>query len=107
MAVKPITPDEVAWAKAEAIPDVVLEVFNRLIVANFANGQASFTLDEAVAALAAATGSSRSEMVKKGWLDVEPIYEESGWKVTFDRPGYNETYPATFTFKRRRDGKDR
>ncbi len=32
------------------------------------------------------------------WLNVEELYRAQGWTVTYDKPGYNESYPATFTF---------
>ena len=34
------------------------------------------------------------------YLDVEELYRQEGWLVTHDKPGYDETYPATFTFER-------
>ncbi len=37
------------------------------------------------------------------WLDVEDVYREAGWVVEYDKPGYCESYEATFTFKK--DGK--
>lgn len=29
-------------------------------------------------------------------------YQAAGWKITYDKPGHNETYNATFTFAKRR-----
>jgi len=37
------------------------------------------------------------------WLDVEPIFEDCGWKVEYDKPGFNENYPATFKFTPKRE----
>lgn len=30
---------------------------------------------------------------------VKLVYEQYGWSVEYDRPGYNETYSTSFTFK--------
>jgi hypothetical protein len=43
----------------------------------------------------------QSEVYAKGWLNFEAIYEEAGWKVVYDKPGYNETYDANFTFTKK------
>jgi hypothetical protein len=50
----------------------------------------------------AAKGLNRNEIFKKGWLDVEEIYGKAGWKVEYDKPGYNEDYAAHFIFTNRR-----
>ena len=42
----------------------------------------------------------RKEIYDKNWLDVEDVYESAGWKVEYDKPGYNENYEPTFTFSR-------
>jgi hypothetical protein len=44
------------------------------------------------------TGWPSHLIFEKGLLDVETVYERAGWKVTYDKPAYNETYPATFRF---------
>jgi hypothetical protein len=46
-------------------------------------------------------GVSRQEVFDNQWLDIEDIYREAGWKVSYDKPAYNETYKAYFTFSRR------
>lgn len=38
-------------------------------------------------------------MLDREHLDVEDVYRAAGWEVTYDKPGYNETYDATFTFR--------
>lgn len=100
MAVKPITPREVASLKQVLIPDAVIEAFNEMIAANFNGGYSSFT-QEAVVKLIVKKGISRNDLFSNNWLDVEPIYEKSGWKVEYDKPGYNESYEPTFSFKKK------
>ena len=31
--------------------------------------------------------------------DIEDIFREAGWKVTYDKPAYNESYDAYFKFE--------
>jgi len=44
-------------------------------------------------------GLNRAEIFDKGWLNVEEVYRAAGWAVEYDKPGFNESYSATFTFK--------
>lgn len=45
---------------------------------------------------------TRQDIFDKGWLNFEYAYEAVGWKVEYDKPGYNEDYPASFTFTEKR-----
>ena len=101
--VKPIKPGEVAKKKINDFPDAVFEAFNELIAENFGGSSAHFEQAEAEK-LMVAKGLGRTDIYKKGWMDIEDVYEKAGWEVDYDSPGYNESYPATFTFtaKRRR-----
>lgn len=98
-AVQPIRPDQVTEAKLHQVPDVVLEVFNDLIAERGA-GKSVFKVyqDEIVARLEA-RDLKRRDIFASHWLDVEPIYRDAGWKVTYDKPGYNETGRAYFEFR--------
>lgn len=96
---KPLTPNEARGLKPNIIPPEVYEAFNELIVLNLdGRGVSVFKLDEVFRRLRE-KGVDTKEAVKMRWLDVEPFYREAGWKVTYDNPGWNETYPATFRFE--------
>jgi hypothetical protein len=97
--VSPVRPDEVAKEKEKTFPDAVLESFNQLIIQKFSGGRATISQDDIVA-LMVEKGLDRTEIFKRGWLDVERVYQAAGWEVEYDKPGFNESYPATFTFKR-------
>lgn len=99
MNCKPITPQEIAEQKGKVIPSEVFESFNELIVKRYCNGKAIMAQDEVVSLiLAKRPNNTRSEIFNEGWLDVESVYEGAGWTVDYDKPGYNESYPAVFTF---------
>jgi hypothetical protein len=41
---------------------------------------------------------TRAFIFSKGYLNFEELYEAQGWKVVYDKPAYNESYKANFTF---------
>lgn len=113
MSVKPIGPEDVARAKTQTFPDEVIEAFNELIAAGYTGGRSAVRQEDAVnlimdkmdAKNTPPIGSGhrkhlRNEIFAKGWLNVEEIYRAQGWKVVYDKPGFNESYPATFEFSR-------
>ena len=99
--VQPITPGDVAREQSKNIPNAVIEVFNQLIAQDYVDGSATVKQDDVVAMLVA-KGLDLQEIFDKGWLNIEKVYQSAGWKVTYDKPGYNEDYPATFEFERSR-----
>ncbi len=110
---KPIAPEEVIGLKKTIIPNFVIESFNELIAKNFLNNQSHIKQKDVVALIIQKYQSSitegqinhetiRQRIFHEKWLDVENIYEAEGWKVNYDRPSYNETYEASFTFTAKR-----
>jgi len=95
---RPITPNEVVEAKIAAVPDAVFEVFNDLIAKAWNGRSATVFQKDVVDTLEMDYAFARDDIYDNHWLDVEPAYIEAGWKVEYDSPGYNETYPATFKF---------
>jgi hypothetical protein len=47
-------------------------------------------------------GSTRQQVFDNNWLDVEDIFRKAGWKVNYEKPAYNESYPASFKFQQQR-----
>jgi len=111
--IKPITPREVIGKKTELIPDAVLLAFNETIARTYHNGVATFTQDEIILLIIQKfeqevnkglgaedwIKQSRQQVFDNHWLDVEGIYRKAGWIVEYDKPAYNESYPATCTFR--------
>ena len=101
--IRAITPSEARATKV--IPEFVLETVNELIVKKLGKSNSvSFTQEELINALFSKKGipstntSFRQRIFENHWLDFESIYEEAGWRVVYDRPGYNENYEASFKF---------
>jgi len=104
---KPIRPEDVANQKVNVIPEEVFDAFNRLIIQKFRNGRAYIKQDEVISLIVGnppkeiqnySRGDAESYIYKHRWLDVEDAYREVGWKVTYDKPGYCESYTASFEF---------
>ena len=100
MAAKPITPKDVVILKKSLIPDEAVESFNELIAENYLNGYSEFTQKKVVARMVK-KGLSEKDIFANGWLDLEDVYRKAGWKVEYDKPGFNESYEATFSFSRK------
>jgi len=96
----PISPGQVVAAKEQQIPEEVFQVVNDLIVEKWSNGSATILQRDIVSRLRAIDGFEDIDFADKGWLDFEPVYRKKGWVVTYDKPGYNETYPASFQFRK-------
>lgn len=95
MSVKPIRPDEIVEGKQNSLPDSVLETFNALISENW-DGHSSRILQRDV--VDRIKRKMDTDHFKTSWLDVESIYRKAGWDVEYDKPGFNESYDASFTF---------
>lgn len=105
---KAISPKDVAKIKASSFPDWVFEAFNELIAKKYTCGQATIYQDDVIDLILQKANKgvfddegrlNRSQIFKLGYLNVEEVYREQGWKVTYDKPAYNETYKASFEFK--------
>lgn len=101
--VKPLSPKEVAGEKLKSFPNEVLESFNELIIRNAGGGSEQIVVcQQEVIALMVNKGLNRNQIFKNGWLDIEDLYRKAGWKVEYDKPGYNEDYLPYFIFSRPR-----
>lgn len=111
MPVKPISPKEARIKKQAAIPDFVIEAFNKLIVENMSVSGTATIQQDAVMDLIMAHSKletplapeafTRQDVYSRRWLDVEDLYRKQGWNVKYDKPGYNESYNAFFEFSSR------
>lgn len=104
MAAQPIKPSQVIKKKKDSIPDFVIESFNELIVKHFNGSYSTIQQDEVLSVILSKMpeGSTRQNVFDNNWLDVEDIFRKAGWQVNYDKPAYNESYPATFKFDPKR-----
>lgn len=94
----PMSPAELMERQTQQIPDEVYIAFNALISQRIMNGRATVLQNEVMSVLER-QGMNRREVFKNHWLDVEESYREKGWKVEYDKPGYNESGEAYFVFR--------
>lgn len=99
--VKPISPDEVVIQKEKEFPDVVIEVVNRLLKEKWDGNQAILMQADIVGGILGNSEYAKNEIFEKRLLDFEDIYRKQGWKVTYDRPAYCESYDPYFLFERK------
>lgn len=105
--VKPITPDEILDAKEASIPDEMFEAINELIVKNWNGSESRFRQNDIIELFLSKIGenniqANREKIFDNHWLDFEDIYRKLGWKIYYDKPAYNEDYPATFEFSKKK-----
>lgn len=95
---KALSPQEVEVLREQGhtIPPLVLEAVNELILTKPSN---YFTLKLSAVkhAISDKMGIPTTE-IQQHWLDFEPVYRAAGWKVYYDKPGYNEDYEGFYQF---------
>ena len=99
-----ITPQQAKSTRINAVPTAVIEAFNELIVESLSGNSSTVKQKDAVDRIKSKLNQvlgneyTTQQICDRGWLNVEDIYRLAGWRVTYDKPGYNETYDATFEF---------
>lgn len=107
--INPITPKDITAEKSKHIPDFVINSFNKLIALNYCDGYSKVyqkdLIDEIIKQSKVnvenddAIKQLKRAVYDNGWLNVEKVYENAGWKVDYDKPAYNEDYDTSFIFK--------
>ena len=94
--IEPISPDDVV----KAVPEFVIDAFNQLIQEKWRGGKATIELKEVKQRISKLGELGNPNLVNNDWLDVEPLYEAKGWKVTFSRPCLDESFLPYYSFKK-------
>ena len=97
--IKPITPQEAREKEGSYIPQFVIESFNEAIIQNLRGKESTVIQKDVVAVIKEKMKGLKIKDFNSDWLNVEPLYKKEGWEVTYDKPGYNESYDASFCFK--------
>lgn len=98
--IEPIKPSDVDIR----IPDFVIEIVNEFIKKEW-DGERSRILqtdivNEIVARYPGMGDITSQTVYKTHWLDFEDLYRQVGWKVKYDKPGFNEFYEPFFIFEK-------
>lgn len=104
---KPISPIEAKGKKIETIEPEIIEATNELIIERLSGRRAEVLQKDIVARYKVVCKRkskrplSEDVLYKKHQLDIEDVFRQAGWSVTYDKPGYNESYDASFIFKQK------
>lgn len=97
--IRPLSPGDARKEHRRGIPDEVLTVVNEHL-ARGGGKCVTIVQKQLVEEITARFPSlTREALFKNGWLDIEGTYEAAGWSVTYDKPGYCETYDASWQFE--------
>jgi hypothetical protein len=99
---EPITPAQARELHGASIPDAVIKAVNELLVARFGVSLSALVLDlgdVVTAAIAIDPSLTAEALYKNHWLDIEPTFRRAGWKVRFEKPGFNESGSQCFIFE--------
>jgi hypothetical protein len=96
---KPLRPEEIAARKLEQLDEGVIDTFNDLITAHFDGTSSKFSQEDVIdGLLSRGVIAYREDAFGRHLLDVEHIYRAHGWRVVYEKPGFNEHGDAFFTF---------
>ena len=98
--IKPITPDEIEDAKLKTIPESIIGIINDLVAVSWDGNSSEIKQSDLIDAVCKKSKLSRSQVIGTGWLEFEAIYRKIGWKVVYDKPGYNEKYDPFWIFSK-------
>jgi hypothetical protein len=99
--IKPITPNEIVENLDKIIPKAIIEAVNQLLTEKYrGNGEVTIKQKDIIERACSLDDTLTSDIVfKNKYLDFEDLYRKNGWKVSYDKPAYNETYEPYFKFE--------
>jgi len=106
--IKPISPDEIQERKAETIPDEIIQAVNELIAMKWNGSSATIRKDDLLNRYFELTQQennqrNRAELYDKHALDIEHVFRQVGWSVSYDQPSYGDSdYEPYWDFKRKK-----
>ncbi len=97
--VKALTKEELSNnLKNRSFPPFVVQAFNECIEESKTNHSDDVLRKTVVARIKKLGSVTDKDIMDNNWLDVEEFYRKAGWKVSYNKPPYNESYEAYFTF---------
>jgi hypothetical protein len=97
--VEPIKPKDIIDNLDDIIHPAVIKAVNTLLKEQYRGGTTRITLKEiSKKAKEICPELTTKEMEDKKHLDFEPVFRKAGWKVTYDQPGWDESYDSFFEF---------
>ena len=101
--VAPIKPNEIIENLDKIIPQVVVQAVNELLKEQYRGKEVTIKQKDIISKIQSLDSSLTSDiLINKKYLDFEKLYRDNGWVVSYDSPGFNESYEATFSFKEKK-----
>ncbi len=104
--VKPLAPGQAREALKELnkqrVPGFVVEIVNQMLTEGSDRSSIVIRQDDVITQILnrGHVGVTRGAIFDNHWLDFEDIFREGGWKVTYDKPGYGDSYAAYWRFEK-------
>lgn len=106
--IQPFSPAEAKKAKVDSLPKELIQAVNELLAERYKDyGTINIKLKDIKARCRKILGIDEmfsSDDPMNSWptgvWDFEPVYERFGWKVSYDKPGFNESYDSFYIFKK-------
>lgn len=97
----PITKEQVLNNIEKQFPSFVIQAFNECIQESKSKGSDKVLQKDVINKIINLTEGkyTASELYSNNWLDIETLYTQYGWSVSYHKPAYNETDDRYFIFK--------
>ena len=104
MKIKPLRPDSAIAMKRGSRPDEVMIAFNQEITEHIkvSTGVAIVKQKDVIERIKNALESiTTSDILDKGWLNIEAEFRKAGWTVNYEKPSRDESFDAYFRFQKK------
>lgn len=93
-SIKPISPLEALNTKGSLFHPGIIQIVNEFLAARYSGSGGVKILQKEIVDvfLQRHPDYDRKRVFNEHLLDFEPVYEKEGWKVVYDKPGFNEAH---------------
>ena len=98
--IKPLSPLEVKQKAIESIPSEMVQAVNELLIENASRSSITLKQKDIEARFNKLSNGKYNhvDIYDKGWMDIEPIFRNAGWKVRYESPDRDQSFDEFFTF---------
>lgn len=98
--VKAIRPSDIMDNLDTIIDPAVIQAVNEILKEKFRGNSVTILQKDIVDRIMKINPAlTKDVLYKNHHLDFEQVFEKAGWSVSYDKPGYNESYEPSFEFK--------
>lgn len=102
LTIKPIPPEQAHTDFKSTLDPLMIQAVNNLLVLKGYAKYITLKQKDIISEYERLHHEKRTKplnVFKTNQLEFEGIFRDAGWQVTYDKPGYNESYEPTFEFK--------